>query len=80
MSQKLQILDYMKHGYRINKLDAFKIFGCMVLAQRIDDIEREIDLGLIEGWRLCRKSLKNHHNAAEYWLEPIGELQLEFKE
>lgn len=69
MSHKELILEYMKQGNRINKLDAFKRFGCMVLAQRIDDIEKEIDTGLIKGWILRRRSVKEHHNAAEYWLE-----------
>ena len=65
------VLEYMQSGKRINKIDAIKLFGCYVLAQRIDNIEDEIKKGLITGYRLCRERNKDHHNACEYWLEPL---------
>jgi len=72
-SQKSMILKFMQKGYRINKLAAFHLMGCMTLAQRIDDIEAEIEAGIITGWRLMREADKEHNNAMVYWMERIGE-------
>jgi len=83
-SQKQMILEFMQAGGRLNKYSAFQMFGCMTLAQRIDDIEAEIESGLIKGWKLMRTRIKEHENASEYWMEKISiktmepELELKF--
>jgi len=70
-SQKQQILEYMQSGGRINKYSAFQKFGCMTLAQRIDDIEADIDNKLITGWELKREPDRLHNNAMVYWMDPL---------
>lgn len=76
-SQKEMIFEFMATGGRINKLAAFRKFGCMTLAQRIDDIEADIDKGVIKGYKLKRRTIKEKNNACEYWLEPVpGQLSL----
>ena len=37
-SQNRQILAYLKNGGRITSLEALKMFGCMRLASRINDL------------------------------------------
>lgn len=79
-SQKQMILDYMQSGGRINKYLAFQLFGCMTLAQRIDDIEADIEHGIITDWNLRRTRIKEHENASEYWMEiEAKELELQFE-
>ncbi len=70
-SQKQMILEFMQAGGRINKYSAFRMFGCMTLAQRIDEIEDEVELKVITGWSLCKRRIKEHENASEYWMERI---------
>jgi hypothetical protein len=65
------ILEYMQRGGRINKYLAFQLFGCMTLAQRIDDIEDDIETGVIKNWELLRDRIKEHKNASEYWMQEI---------
>lgn len=76
-SQKQLILEHMQRGNSINKLLAFQLFNCMTLAQRIDNIEDEIEAGLLKGWKLERKLDPEHNNAMVYWLKPLGEPQME---
>jgi len=68
-AQKNKIIKLMKRGIRVNKLTAFRFTGCMTLAQRIKDIEEDIKLGKLPGWKLTRKVDPKHHCAMEYWLE-----------
>jgi hypothetical protein len=70
-SQKQMILEYMQSGGRINKYLAFQLFGCMTLAQRIDDIEDDIETGVIKNWELLRDRIKEHKNASEYWMQQV---------
>ena len=71
-SQKQMILEFMQQGRMINKYLAFQLFGCMTLAQRIDDIEDDIEKGKLTGWQLCRNRVKEHNNASAYWMKPIN--------
>lgn len=38
-SQSAKILDYMKNGNKITSKDAYELFGCMTLAQRVADLK-----------------------------------------
>lgn len=71
-SQKELILEHMQDGKPINKYMAFQEYGCMTLAQRIDEIEDHIETGQIKGWKLFRRTVPEHHNAAEYWMITEG--------
>ena len=66
-SQKQQILDYLKRGGKINKLDAFNMFGCMTLAQRIADLKHD-------GHKIDDERDPEHKNASVYYI--VDQLEL----
>lgn len=82
-SQKKMILEYLKLGYRLDKWKATKLNNCMVLAQRIADINEDIASGLITGFgdRVQTVTDAEHAGASVYWLdrERVGYIQEEFQ-
>ena len=72
MSQLNDILEYLKQGHRINKVVAKEFFNCWVLFARMADIHNMIKDGELKGYKYRSRLVKEHHNATEYWLEPIG--------
>ena len=62
-SQKEKIKKHMQKGGLIHKLKAFKLFGCMTLAQRIKDIKKEgIDV------QTQYVTIGSSHNIAVYYI------------
>jgi hypothetical protein len=51
ISQKKQILAYLKTGKSLTQLEALHRFGCMRLASRINDLRND-------GWGILTESIK----------------------
>jgi hypothetical protein len=62
-SQREQIKKHLLRGWSITPLQALNLFGCMRLASRIGEIEKE-------GYVIERKmEKKNGKRYARYWME-----------
>lgn len=63
LSQKENILAYLKRGKVITPLEALNLFGCMRLQARIYDIKED-------GYNICKawKELPNGKRVMSYWL------------
>lgn len=64
MSQKTEILEYLKSGKSITPLEALSMFGCFRLAARISEIR---DIGLNEGFTIKTESfmIRDRHGEAK---------------
>ena len=70
LSQERMIIEAMKAGFVLNKWNTMNLANCMTLAQRIKGIREKMEVGLIlQGWKLCTDTVKDHKNASKYWLE-----------
>ena len=49
-SHNYMILNHLKKGRTINKLQAFKLYGCMCLAQRVADLRNKYDIPIGDKW------------------------------
>ncbi len=67
MSQKEDILRCLNGGFKLTPLDALKLFGCMRLAARINDLRKD-------GHEIIanRRELPNGKTVCEYHLEKMA--------